>query len=149
VNNPNALDPSIFGIGYSENAILPVPYGNLESQGGPLFSDQDVDLSTVLIKFTWIGDLNVDGLVDFQDLSVFNTNYDNGAVGGRYWSDGDFNYDGFIDFQDLSLFNTNYDPTKPSLPEPGALGSLLATAGLCGLRRRVQSRAKRSAAGVV
>jgi hypothetical protein len=57
-------------------------------------------------------------------------------VGGRYWSDGDFNYDGFIDFQDLSLFNTNYDPSKPSLPEPGAMSVLAAAAGIGALRRR-------------
>ena len=31
-------------LGYAENGSLPQPYGNIESQGGPLFSDQDVDL---------------------------------------------------------------------------------------------------------
>ena len=89
----------------------------------------------LLVKFTWVGDLNLDGFVDFQDLSVFNTNYDNGASGGRYWFEGDFNYDGFIDFQDLSLFNTNYDPNKPSLPEPAGLGAI-ACLGLAMRRRR-------------
>lgn len=39
----------------------------------------------MLIKFTC--------LFDFQDLSVINTNYDNGVSSGRYWFKADFNYD--------------------------------------------------------
>ena len=66
-------------------------------------------------RLTYFGDGNLDGLIDFQDLSVFNTNYDNGLSSARLWTDGDFNYDGVIDFQDLSVFYTNYDPTKPAL----------------------------------
>ncbi len=134
VNNPNQLDPAVFGIGYAENADLPAPYGT----GAESFFGIDVDETTTLVKFTWVGDLNLDGLVDFQDLSVFNIQYDNGATSGRYWFEGDFNYDGVIDFQDLSLFNTNYDPSKPSLPEPGTfvVSGLVASAALAGRRRR-------------
>ena len=137
VDNASALDPSVFGLGYAENADLPSPYGT--GTGGARFSGQDVDATATLIKFTWVGDLNLDGFVDFQDLSVFNTNFDNGATSGRYWFEGDFNYDGFIDFQDLSLFNTGYDESKPSLPEPGGAG-LLGLAAL-GLARRRRARA--------
>ncbi len=125
-------DPSIFALGYAENADVPMPYGS----GAESFFGIDVDATSLLIKFTWVGDLNVDGLVDFQDLAVFNTNYDNGQSIGRYWFEGDFNYDGFIDFQDLSLFNTNYDPNKPSLPEPAALAAFSAALTLALRRRR-------------
>ncbi len=130
-------DPNVFALGYAENADLPTPYGT--ELGGPDFFGQDVDATTLLIKFTWFGDLNLDGLIDFQDLAVFNTNYDGGQSSGRYWFEGDFNYDGFIDFGDLSLFNTNYDPNKPSLPEPTSaivFGFSLATAR----RRRSESK---------
>jgi len=54
----------------------------------------------LIVKFTWIGDLNLDGFVDFQDLSVFNPNSGNNASTGNYWFEGDFNYDGVIDSQD-------------------------------------------------
>src|SRR5688572_26717532 len=70
-DNPDQLDPSSFGLGYAENADLPTPYGS----GPNAFFGVDVDTTSLLIKFTWIGDLNLDGLVDFQDLSVFNTNF--------------------------------------------------------------------------
>src|SRR5688500_2728951 len=76
-------DPTVFALGYAENADLPIPYGT--ALGGPNFSDQDVDATALLVKFTWLGDLNIDGLIDFQDLSVFNTNYDNGTSSGRFW----------------------------------------------------------------
>ena len=133
-NNQNQLDPSVFGIGYAENdGSLPTLYG--DGNTDPLFFGQSVDQTTVLVKFTWAGDLNLDGFIDFQDLSVFNTNYDNGASSGRYWFEGDINYDGFIDFQDLSVFNTNYDPNKGSLPEPGSLAAL-GVFGLALARRR-------------
>ena len=92
----------------------------------------------MLLKFTYIGDLDMNGFVDFGDLSVFNTNFDNGATSGRYWFEGDFNYDGFIDFQDLSLFNTNYDPSRPSVPEPGSLSVLGLFLGLGRRRQRSQ-----------
>ena len=60
------LDPSVFGLGYGENADLPRLTARNSARpclrSGP-------DATAVLIKFTWVGDLNLDGLVDFQDLS--------------------------------------------------------------------------------
>ena len=89
------------------------PYGS--ALGGQPFAGEDVDDTAVLVKFTWFADLNLDGLIGFGDLSVFNTNYDHGVSTGRLWTEGDFTFHGLIDFQDLSVFYTNYDSNKPQL----------------------------------
>jgi hypothetical protein len=131
------LDPTVFGLGYAENGdaeAIPDPYNSDTN----LFFGIPVDGTTVLVKFTWLGDLNLDGFVNFSDLVVFNGEFDDGATTGRFWFEGDFDYDGDVDFSDLVIFNGAYDENKVSMPEPmavapaGLLVSLLAT----GRRRR-------------
>ena len=104
------------------------------------FSGQDVDDTALLVKFTWVGDLDLDGRVNFSDLIVFNGTYDDGATTGRFWYEGDFDYDGTVSFSDLLLLNGAYDESKASMPEPGALSVLAAAAGVGALRRRRRSR---------
>ncbi|HWB54679.1 MAG TPA: esterase-like activity of phytase family protein [Tepidisphaeraceae bacterium] len=59
-----------------------------------------VDSTTVIIKYTWIGDLNMDGVVDGTDL------YWMSPVGttNASWAYGDFNYDGVVNADDYALF---------------------------------------------
>src|SRR5688572_15009804 len=70
VSSVAALDPTVLALGVADNASLPTPYGS--ALGGPPLAGEDVDDTAVLVKFTWFGDLNLDGLIDFGDLSVFN-----------------------------------------------------------------------------
>jgi hypothetical protein len=131
------------------------------SGGGAIYSSfqgiSGLNGDEVLIRYTRIGDLNLDGTVsisDFLDLaSHFNT------VGGATWQMGDVNYDGSVtisDFIDLaSNFNASFSgevlPISPneerklsrfasahgsSVPEPAALGILSGVAILLAGRRR-------------
>ena len=95
-----------------------------------------VDTTSVLLKFTWLGDLNLDGFVNFFDVVVFNGQFDDGATTCRFWYEGDFDYDVDVDFSDLVIFNGAYDENKTSMPEPGAMGLLAAGVLACRRQRR-------------
>jgi hypothetical protein len=105
-------------------------------------------INDVLVRTTYFGDANLDGLVDGVDFALLNNGFANGLSG---WSNGDFNYDGVIDGVDFALLNNSFAnqgapfagqqvaPVGASantvVPEPGALG-LLGAGGLGLLARR-------------
>lgn len=101
------------------------------------FDGQTVDAMTVLVKFTWIGDTNLDGVVNAADLArmapVGTTN--------ATWSEGDFNYDGVVNADDYSLFALGdvYGAGNISAvtPEPG-WGIALSGFPLLAMRRRTR-----------
>ena len=110
--------------------------------------------SDVLVKFTYYGDANLDGVVDGQDYALIDAGYASGGMlTGWYW--GDFNYDGAVDASDYTLidnaFNaqaTSLSPTSivavdtaevaaASVPEPAAVGWVaVGAAAVFGRRRR-------------
>ncbi|HEY1683593.1 MAG TPA: autotransporter-associated beta strand repeat-containing protein, partial [Tepidisphaeraceae bacterium] len=59
---------------------------------------QAVDTYSVVVAFTWLGDLNLDGVVDSTDLGLM------GLPGTADWYHGDLNYDGKVNADDWSLF---------------------------------------------
>jgi hypothetical protein len=104
------------------------------------FDGVGVDNTSILIKYTYYGDANLDGKVDAGDLARFNTGLaSDGALTG--WQNGDFNYDGVINGDDLMLLNlaaslqTGSIPS--SVPEPAGMG-LIAAAGALATTRRVR-----------
>jgi autotransporter-associated beta strand protein len=124
-------------------------YGN--GSGLPTFSGQPVDEYALLIKHTWLGDADLNGVVDSVDYSLFQTGFTNNPpyVG---WSFGDFNYDGLVNSVDFALFQSGlvsqtgtlltagYSANSLSfsvVPEPGTWALLLTglTGGLFTLRR--------------
>jgi hypothetical protein len=50
-----------------------------------------------------VGDLNIDGKVDFADLLIVDENFGKQVVGG--WIDGDVDEDGIVTFRDLLLMD--------------------------------------------
>jgi hypothetical protein len=66
----------------------------------------------VLVKFTYTGDVTLDGKVDGTDYSRI----DNGALNNLTgWFNGDLNYDGVIDGSDYTLMDNAYNTQGPSL----------------------------------
>jgi hypothetical protein len=121
-----------FAIGVADNAKLTIPFS--ESR---LFSGQVVDTTTILVKFTHRIDLDLDGVITTNDATIFNSNYSEGAP--AYWSIGDLDYDRVFTTNDATLFNSFYSEALASVPEPGAIGVLVAIgAGLLGRRRRMR-----------
>ncbi len=105
-------------IGYGDNAVL--------AKGS--FAGQTPDSTSLLIKFTYGGDANLDGQVDISDLGSLATAWQTSAP----WTGGDFDYSGFVDISDLGILATNWQlgvgsPLGPSFDEA------LASVGLAGV----------------
>jgi len=96
------------------------------------FSGQPVTADSILLKYTYYGDIDQNGQVDADDLTVFANNF--GRASGATQIDGDIDFNGTVDADDLTVFANNFNkgvgnPLGASriqaLPEPGTL--LLAT----------------------
>jgi hypothetical protein len=146
-----APDASQLGLGYAEASAILGPAGGT-------FMGQHVDGSAVLVRYTLLGDANLDGGVDFLDLVRLAQNYNQPTSG--LWAGGDFNDDGIVDFSDLVNLARNYNTTYggatgipgapagfdaefaaaiASVPEPGsalACAGFAAAAASCRGRRR-------------
>lgn len=97
----------------------------------------------VLIKFTLIGDANLDGTVNLTDLLALLNNY---GQTSEDWSDGDFNYDGTVNLTDLLALLNNYGQSATLaessfssarvVPEPATVGLFTLGLGSFLTRRR-------------
>jgi hypothetical protein len=95
---------------------------------GGVFGGVLVDNSAILIKYTWIGDANLDGQVDVTDLGRLATHWQSAGD----WSGGDFNYDGLVDVSDLGALATNWQAGVGS-PLGRSLSDALSAVGLGGV----------------
>src|SRR4029079_7317329 len=71
-----------------------------------------IDSSAVLVKYTWYGDTDLNGLVDFDDYSRIDAGFNNNRTG---WENGDVDYNGIIDFDDYSLIDQAFNTQSGTL----------------------------------
>ncbi len=140
---------------------------NDNGSGDPLlsaFDGQAVVDSDVLIKYTYFGDANLDGVVNGSDYTLIDNGFNNTLTG---WHNGDFNYDGIVNGDDYTLIDNAFNTQGPSLaglpaamvasdtaqiarsssssvPEPAAV-TLLGLSAVFGLLPRYRKRAIRAA----
>jgi hypothetical protein len=124
-----------------------------------------VNGSSVLIKYTYAGDADLDGDADGVDIGTWATNFTGelGGSGSNVWAQGDWDYDGDVDGVDAGLWaqaftgelgggglggvvvdDPNIAPGAAAIlrgmgvtvvPEPAALGLIATAAALCFGRR--------------
>jgi fibronectin-binding autotransporter adhesin len=80
--------------------------------------------TSVFVKYTWLGDANLDGIINSSDLSAMSST-------GTTWQTGDFNYDGKVNADDYALFNLGAAISGGSnvsviLPEPSCAIGVVA-----------------------
>ena len=124
----------------------------------------DTGASALTIAYSLYGDTNLDGSVNFTDLSKLLAGYNQAGD----WAEGDFDYSGAVAFADLSKMLANYNASLPGsinvgsynldgaaiqalsdagitvVPEPSSLIMLASLSALVGLgvvgRRRLAGR---------
>jgi hypothetical protein len=146
--------------------IYPNDYTTAGGGPGSWMGQPITDTNNVLVRMTWYGDGNDDGVVNKFDVAALAQGY-SGLAGYIGWSDGDYTYAGSITRQDVSLLAQSYvfqgaplgdaitpqqaqyllalDPTMPAnlaaafeaIATPEPMSvGLLGTAGLLALTKR-------------
>jgi autotransporter-associated beta strand protein len=80
----------------------------------------------VLVKRTWYGDADLNGLVDVADLGILASNWQTSQI----WIGGDFDYSGMVDVNDLGLLASNWQAGVGAPLGAGSLAEALASLGL-------------------
>jgi hypothetical protein len=73
------------------------------------FAGESVAAGDILVKYTYSGDANGDGSVNFDDFNKFLAGYANADSNAARWFTGDFNYDGSVNFDDFNKFLSGYN----------------------------------------
>jgi hypothetical protein len=87
---------------------------------GATFDDFDVAASDVLVKYTWYGDSDFNGRVNFDDYVRIDNGFNNHLTG---WLNGDFDLNGTINFDDYVLIDLAFNT------QSGTLGRALSYLG--------------------
>ncbi|MGD0390300.1 MAG: autotransporter-associated beta strand repeat-containing protein [Tepidisphaeraceae bacterium] len=122
-NGPGGIDTSApltmnglrYGLGYADGADGVV--ANLSS-------------GQIEVAYTLLGDVNLDGVVNGEDLAILAANYNQPVTG---WDQGDFNYDGFVNGPDLADLVVNYNQGVSGAASAGDLAALDAFAAANGV----------------
>ena len=81
-----------YGIGYADSADPGNPAG--------------LGSGIIEIKYTLLGDANLDSKVNGTDFNILAANFN---TGGDSWDQGDFNYDGKVNGNDFVLLAANFN----------------------------------------
>jgi hypothetical protein len=137
-------------------------------QGGSAFystfDGQSVYSTDILVKYTYFGDANLDGVVNGSDYTLIDNGFNSQGTASPLtgWFNGDFNYDGVINGDDYMLIDNAFNmqsgslavdssdviagsteqiagPVITPIPEPTAAVSVAMVIGGLGICRRVRA----------
>jgi len=78
----------------------------------------------VEIRYTLLGDVNLDGAVNITDVNALVPHYNSSGA----WTAGDFNYDGQVNITDVNALVPNYNTSLGSQVQVGAVQASAAPA---------------------
>src|SRR5207237_9513726 len=107
-------------VGYALNQDLPL--GQYATFGGQTVAGTDV-----LVRYTRMGDADLDGKCGDNDVTLVGAFYDFGVTTTYEWMNGDFNYDGKVDDSDVTLLGAFYDEFNSLELSPATLTSKYGT----------------------
>jgi hypothetical protein len=81
-----------------------------------IWNGETVGAGDVIVKFTYGGDANLDGIISSDDYAAIDFNV--AVAGASGWSNGDFNYDGVISGDDYSVIDFNIVAQGPPVSAP-------------------------------
>jgi len=121
------------GVIQNDNGLGSTLYSSFEGSGTTTLNDSDV-----LVKYTYYGDTNLNGVVDGSDYGRVDTAYvadqaylaanpGGTAIPDVGWYNGDFNYDGVVDGSDYTLmdnaFNSQSGAIQAEIASPNAVAT--------------------------
>jgi hypothetical protein len=95
-------------LGAIESADFKSIYG-----AGALFDGQPIDGTAVLLKYTYYGDTDFNGAVNFDDYVRTDSGFNNHNSG---WLNGDFDMNGTVNFDDYVLIDLAFNTQSPAVP---------------------------------
>jgi probable HAF family extracellular repeat protein len=123
----------LIGLGVIRNSDLEITTG-VPGSTYATFSGQAVTPDDILVKYTYSGDGNLDGVITFDDYAAMDAAFF-GTINNLGWATGDINFDGVINFDDYAVVDRAFFyPGIPlshvdvsAVPEPTAwLTALMA-----------------------
>jgi hypothetical protein len=87
---------------------------------GATFDGQAIDTSAVLIKYTYYGDADFNGRVNFDDYVRTDNGFNNQLSG---WVNGDFDGNGAVNFDDYVLIDLAFNTQSGTLRNAGVRGA--------------------------
>ncbi len=110
---------NLVGLGVIRNSDLDITTG-VPGSHYATFSGQSVAPDDVLVKYTYIGDSNLNGVVSFDDyIGMDNAFF--GLIPNLGWATGDINFDNLINFDDYSAVDQAFFFQGPSLGNETAI----------------------------
>jgi autotransporter-associated beta strand protein len=117
----------------------------------PSLDGRSVDIFSILVKYTFAGDLDLSGAIDADDYFLIDRGFVQHLAGYR---NGDLDFNGTVDADDYFLIDKAFalqgssppgrlDVSATAVPEPGSLAILSALLSMIGTRRsrRIDSSA--------
>src|SRR5205085_4616541 len=143
--NDPATDPNAFNARISTSAAAGKIYSTTADNTHGVGWSDDTANGQVVVAYTYVGDANVDGVVNTDDFTMLGQHFND--AGNGIWPTGDFNHDGNTNALDFNFIATNFGaapiPSQSLLaslvPEPGEAVCMLIPAWLI-RRRRARSR---------
>ena len=97
-------------------AMEATDYKSLYGQGAT-FAGESLDNNAVLVKYTYYGDTDFNGVVNFDDYSRIDAGFNNNRSG---WLNGDFDGNGVVNFDDYALIDLAFN-TQGATAAPGTV----------------------------